>query len=102
MKILHVIPSLDVGGTEKIVLELCRGLDKRSFEQAVVALKGGGRTEKALKESGISVTCLGSSDSFAAGLAELPWLYQALKKKISDFSPQVLHTWLSRANFIGR
>ncbi|TMD92085.1 MAG: glycosyltransferase [Chloroflexi bacterium] len=35
-RVVHLLPGLGVGGSERLVLELCNGLDRRRFEQHVV------------------------------------------------------------------
>lgn len=102
MKILHIIPNLDIGGTEKILLELCRGLDSRQFQHLVLSLKAGGQTEQELRRLSVPVEILNSADSFGLGLADLPRLYFRIRQTIKNFGPDILHTWLSRANVIGR
>ncbi len=102
MRILHIIPSLGVGGTEKILLELCRGLDRNQFQCEVVALKDGGETIQRLRDAGIPVETLGTPSSIVSGLLDLPRLYLALRKKIQEKNPDIVHTWLTRANTLGR
>ena len=35
-RVVHLLPGMGVGGSERLVLELCRHLDPRRFEQHVV------------------------------------------------------------------
>ncbi|MBI2118258.1 MAG: glycosyltransferase [Elusimicrobia bacterium] len=102
MKILHVIPSLGIGGTEKVLLQVCRALESKSLRHAVVALKVGGATEESLKRIPIPVRVLNSSNSFWSGILDFPRLYSDLKEIIAEVSPEIVHTWLSRANILGR
>lgn len=102
IKILHIIPSLGVGGTEKMLLELCRGLDKTRFENSVIALKSGGATAQALTREGVAFRVLNSPDSFLPGLLDMFPLHVRLKNVIRKISPDVIHTWLTRANVAGR
>lgn len=102
MKILHIIPNLGIGGTEKILLELCRALEGADYQNRVVCLKSGSETMEELRKIPVLVTALNSADSFLGGVAEFPKLLFRLKKIISDFSPHIVHTWLTRANVIGR
>jgi len=102
MKVLHVIPSLGVGGTEKMLRELCRGLDRARFENTVVALKSGGKTADDLEASGVSVTTLNSPDGFLPGFVDQVRLYARLRACFEKERPQIVHTWLTRANVIGR
>lgn len=102
VKILHVIPSLGVGGTEKMLLELCRGLDRSRFNPSVVSLKTGGATANNLMRENIRVYPLNSPDSFWQGALDGPRLWLELRRKIREISPDIIHTWLTRANVIGR
>ena len=102
VKILHVIPSLGVGGTEKMLLELCRGLDRSRFTPSVVSLKTGGATANNLMRENVRVHPLNSPDNFWQGALDGPRLWVELRKKIRETSPDILHTWLTRANVIGR
>ena len=102
MKILHVIPSLGIGGTEKMLYELCRGLDAQRFKCGVVALKSGGAAGEKLSGLGVPVEVLGSPDGFVSGVLALPGLYARLKSSIRKSAPDIVHTWLTRANVLGR
>ncbi len=102
MKILHVIPSLGIGGTEKMLFELCRGLDRNRFQNEVVALKTGGAAAQKLRSAGFSVRILNSPDGFLPGLAAFPLLFFDLKLAIRESKPDIVHTWLTRANVMGR
>ncbi len=99
---MHLIPSLGVGGTEKIVLELCRRLDKDQFFNHVVALKGGGPTQVELEKLGIKVTLLNWSNQFFPALFDFPRVYTGLKRQMHVYAPDIVHTWLTRANVPGR
>ncbi len=46
IKILHVIPSLDTGGAERLLLDICKTIDSSIFELVVVCFKRGGLWEK--------------------------------------------------------
>ncbi|MCZ6799313.1 MAG: glycosyltransferase [Nitrospirae bacterium] len=43
LKILHVVLSLDYGGTEKIVVDLVNGLPRLEFDSSVLCMDRGGR-----------------------------------------------------------
>lgn len=50
IKILHVIDSLDVGGMERIVIDVANGLDPARFEQSVCCLSRRGEMADMLRE----------------------------------------------------
>lgn len=102
VKILHIIPSLHIGGTEKMLAELCRGLKDRGFEFRVAALKGGGAAEETLRRMGVPVDLLESPGGLIGGTLDLPRIFGKLRRLCAEFGPRVVHTWLTRANVIGR
>ncbi len=102
MKILHLIPSLGIGGTEKILFELCRGLNASKFENHIVSLKSGGEAQKKISEIGVPVTLLNSPDGLISGILALPFVYAKLKTVMKGVAPDLIHTWLTRANVLGR
>ena len=102
MKILHVIPSLGVGGTEKILFELCRRMDPLKFRHSVVSLKSGGAALEALRGIPVPAIVLGCREGFWPGVFEVPRLLSDLGKVIRELSPDIIQTWLTRANVLGR
>lgn len=101
-KILHVIPNLGVGGAEKMLLAVCSGVGEPKFEHKVVSLKSGGGTADEMRKKNIGVQILNSADGFWEGALDLPRVYRELKKIMLEFSPRIVHTWLTRGNVIGR
>lgn len=102
MKILHLIPNLGIGGTEKTILELCRGLDKNRFQNFVAAIKSEGETAERLKRIPVPVTALHSAEGFLPGLLDLPRVVFKISQLILKIEPDIVHTWLTRANVVGR
>lgn len=88
VKILQLITSLNIGGTEHYLLSLVQRLDKKKYEVKVGYLKEKGHIAQEIEKEGISVYHL-----------PFPWrLFLFLKKE----KIQLLHTHLYRANIIGR
>jgi glycosyltransferase involved in cell wall biosynthesis len=56
IKILFVIGTLDVGGTERQLVALATRLDRRRFQPTVCCLSAGGPLEASLRDAGIPVT----------------------------------------------
>ena len=102
MKILHVLPSLGVGGTERTVLELCRFQQKASHVPSVVALKSGGKIAEDLQSLGIQVHILGAPSAVGAGLLDCPRLLYRLCSTMRGQPPDILHSWLTRSNVFTR
>ncbi|MBA7597473.1 D-inositol-3-phosphate glycosyltransferase [subsurface metagenome] len=88
VKILQLITSLNIGGTEHYLLSLVQRLNKRKYEVRVGYLKERGPLAEAIEREGISLYPL-----------SCPWrLFLFLRKE----RIQLLHTYLYRANIMGR
>src|SRR3989338_4702979 len=105
-KILYVITDLNIGGTEKQLAQLVLALDKDRFEPIVVGLKGWGYTADKLSEAGIAVytplTLPSPSREGGRGEGGLWNAWQLLRSVFAEHNPAIIHTWLFRANFLGR
>src|SRR6266404_1396225 len=55
ISVVHVIDSLDVGGTETQMVEVVRRLDPRLYQVTVVCLRAGGPLTATLEEKGIPI-----------------------------------------------
>lgn len=95
-KILFVIPTLDHCGAEKQLTLLAKNLPTERFEVRVVLLTRGGAYLQDLINAGIPVEIIGKKGKLS------PSAYFRLKKSISRFRPDVVHTWLFAANSYGR
>ena len=85
-KILFVNYSLDVGGIETLVLEICKRLDKDSFEPSVCAFVKNGKLQKEFEESGITVHLLEKDAGISFALPQR--IYRLLKEQSID----IVHT----------
>jgi len=92
MKIIHIITSLDDGGTEKILYNIC----KYDFnnQHIVISLKSSGKYFSKLKQIGIKVYSMKMSF-----FSILKFFY--LVKKISYIRPDIVQTWLPHADLLG-
>lgn len=101
-KILYLITDLQIGGAEKQLFELVQGLDKTRFTPFVCGLKGWGKMAQKFKEAGFPVfICSMPDNPFYHPLAACLSLIKLVKLFI-DIKPDVVHTFLFRANFVGR
>jgi glycosyltransferase involved in cell wall biosynthesis len=95
IKILHLIPTLDKGGAERLLVDLTKKIDKEKFDVEVLSLTTLGKWGFELKKSDISVASLGKKSK---GSIFVFWkLYQVLKNK----KPDILHTHLFGADLYG-
>ncbi|MDH4100946.1 MAG: glycosyltransferase [Nitrospirota bacterium] len=102
-RILYVITSSGIGGAEKQLYELVNRLDKDRFEPFVCSLKPLGGIGEMLKNEGIAIFSLDMPD--VGGIrgmgVTMRSIYRLLMLTVS-LSPHLIHTWLFRANQVGR
>jgi glycosyltransferase involved in cell wall biosynthesis len=71
-RVLHVISGIDVGGAERHLLSLCKGLVDRGFDVTVAYCKGDGELAEAFIAAGCSVFEIGiRADADPLGFAKL-------------------------------
>ncbi|MBI3097392.1 MAG: glycosyltransferase [Planctomycetes bacterium] len=95
LRIAHVITTLDPGGAEHHLLELCRGLPRERFSHRVLVLKGEATLAPAFEAAGVAVDrvpLLGAADPTAAW--RIAW-------RLAAWSPDVVHTHLFKAEVHG-
>lgn len=95
-KILYLITDLNIGGTEKQLAQLAMGLSPDHFEPIIAGLKGWGHTAAQLQEAGLEVHALGEH---GGNLLTVWKKLQALQRR---YQPDLIHTFLFRANIFGR
>ena len=89
MKILYVITSTDVGGAEKLLVELVKTVSPLHTVR-VVSLKHAGSLADELKSVGASVVSL---EMTGAGLG----CVSKLAEEVKTFQPDIVHAMLFRA-----
>lgn len=95
IKILQIISSLDRGGAERVMADLCRGLDKEKFEVRVIVLKRLGPLSADLTKAGIDFELFGLPFKFGV------FKIGKLTSLIREFAPDVVHTHLFASDFYG-
>lgn len=94
-RILHLITSLDVGGTEMMLLKTMPQLQK-TFDNTVCCILGRGPIGDRLKETGITVTYLNLQ-----GITDIGVFFR-LWRVIREARPDILSTYLIHADLLGR
>ena len=94
--ILHLVTSLDVGGTQRMLLRLVRALDAAEFPARVVTLVPGGALAGEFEAAGIPVEALG----LRPGSVDPRGLWR-LRRVLRRERPDVLQTWLCHADLLG-
>jgi len=99
-KILYLITDLNIGGTEKMLYELVTRIDRAKFNPLVCGLKGWGYYAKKIKNTGIPVITLNVDRGipFLKNFQVILSLAKIIRKEKID----LVHTFLFRANFLGR
>jgi glycosyltransferase involved in cell wall biosynthesis len=96
MQIIHLITSLDVGGTETALYRLLASMDRSTFENRVICLIPPGPVGEKIASLGIPVTSLNMPPGrpTLAGFIQLISLLRKTK-------PDILQTWLYHADLLG-
>ena len=96
VRIAFCITDLDVGGAERMFVELVTRLDRLRWEPRVYCLSGPGALVARLQAAKIPVTCFGAKSVRHLGV--IPRLAAELK----TFSPALIQCFLFHANVVGR
>jgi len=88
IKIIHILPSLDRGGAEKITVDLLLSLDPERFAPQLILFKWGGFWEGKLAGKNIPVTILKKHGRFD------PLNFWHLLQTLKKIKPQIVHTHL--------
>jgi glycosyltransferase involved in cell wall biosynthesis len=102
-RILYIITSSGVGGSELALWRLLRRLDRARWEATVVSLKPPGEIAARIRSLGIEVFSLGVGDETGA-FAALELLVEAgrLPRLLGGRSFDIVHSVLFRAHLLGR
>ncbi len=93
---MHLITGLDLAGSQMMLVNLLRGMDRERFDSVVVSLQDGGPRRSELEGMGIPVFSLGMGWGVPnpAGLVRLLLLVRRER-------PDVLQSWLYHADLLG-
>jgi glycosyltransferase involved in cell wall biosynthesis len=94
---LLLITTFDIGGAERVYVDLANGLARRGYRVIAAALQTrSGDVARALAGSGVATVGLGMRGKFDAGV--VPRLVRLLRRERVD----VLYTFLIHAHLVGR
>jgi glycosyltransferase involved in cell wall biosynthesis len=94
--LLHVIPTLNIGGAEKQLALLLRGLDRRRFAPVVACTTLAGPLRDEIESAGTPVRVFGKRRGAD------PLLVWRLARWMRRLRPDLVHTWMFTANTWGR
>ncbi len=98
-KVLHFISSLDVGGAERMLVNLVLSespQEDQSKKPVIVTLRSGGAFEKALFNHGVKVYPLNMNSAW-----DFPRTVWMLAKLLRSERPDILKCWMYYCNVIG-
>lgn len=95
-KICYVIGTLEIGGTERQLLRLCRDIDKNRFLPVVISLRCGGHLKEDFEKYGIRVIEVGKK--YKIDFLFFLRLIHILHKE----KPDILQTFMFTSNTWGR
>ena len=95
-RILHIIPTFERAGAEKLLLLLASGLPRDRFEVHVCSLERGGPLRAEFHKADIPTMVIGKR--WEAD----PLAYTRLHRYIRRLRPDLVHTWLFAAGAYGR
>jgi sugar transferase (PEP-CTERM/EpsH1 system associated) len=94
IRIVHVVTTLNIGGLEKVVLDLVRCRTQGVFSAQVVCLDAAGVLDQRFSEVGVPVETIGTAGS-------VPRRILKLARRLRQLRPQVLHTHNPQAHLHG-
>jgi glycosyltransferase involved in cell wall biosynthesis len=87
VRLLQVVPSLAIGGLERVVETLTRTVDRDRFEVAVACLREKGPFAEGLESEGFEVHVTSPTPGHPSR-----WAFRALRHFIREWGPDVVHT----------
>jgi glycosyltransferase involved in cell wall biosynthesis len=103
IRLFYLITGTSVGGAEKALFDLSTSLDRTRYEVTVASLKDKGLIAQQLETEGIEVISLGLNEgSKLSGLFSSLFMVFKVERELKRRKADILHTFLFRANFIGR
>ena len=95
ISVCHVITSLEIGGAQQLLRQLCDSLSPPEFEHCVICLSGETELAARFRENGIRVSCLNVTRIYQ-GLSGILRLRRILRQE----QPHIVHTWLYHADLM--
>jgi glycosyltransferase involved in cell wall biosynthesis len=99
-RVLHIIPSLKKGGAERLVIDICKGLNSSGmFESKLIVF----RSENEYKNLSLEVQIeIIPSEVKLSVLKKNKFNVLALQKAIESYKPHFIHTHLFEAEIVSR
>jgi glycosyltransferase involved in cell wall biosynthesis len=95
IRLVFLIRNLAIGGAERQLVTLAKGLDRSIFEVTVLCLYGGGELTRELTNTGVSVISLEKSSRW--DLARFSLRFVTVLRRLQ---PDILHSYLTGQNLL--
>jgi glycosyltransferase involved in cell wall biosynthesis len=95
MRIVHLLENLNMGGAERVVIDLVREQQRGGHDCAVICLFQPGAMAHELMDAGIPVTALYKSDGPSPGAL------RRLRQRLREHRAEVLHSHNAMAHYYG-
>lgn len=96
MRIVFIITGLSTGGAEMMLLKVLERLDRQRFSPHVISLTTLGELAPRIEALGISVDAMGIKPDLPN-----PSGFFRLVRLLRRLNPDVVHTWMYHADFLG-
>jgi hypothetical protein len=96
IRVVHVLPSLEVGGAETVATRLLAGSDRSRFSHMALTLLGGGELEASLRVAGVPVDAMAPMNSRGLNLRQV----LDVAARLRALQPDVVHCWMYHANLV--
>ena len=94
LRVLHLIPTLNAGGAERVVLELCARMKDQGVDVSVISLFGSGPLHMEFESRGVDIEVIPGHSWLRA--------FRIVWQRIHKEHPNVIHSHLFGADVIGR
>jgi len=99
IKILYLVTELKTGGVKTLILGLVKKLDRKKFEPVVVSITPIAEIGKKIEEEGVKVLSLSANFKY---IRYSPLIVLRLISIINKEKPEILHSHIFSADFLGR
>jgi glycosyltransferase involved in cell wall biosynthesis len=95
IKLVHIIGRLAGGGAEKLLLDLCRKIDKESFDVTVFVIQEDNPLQQQFEDAGIKLKFFGKK-----GKTDFS-VIKRMAEQLKVLKPEIVHTHLFEADYFG-
>ncbi|HHX00573.1 MAG TPA: glycosyltransferase [Acholeplasmataceae bacterium] len=96
INIAYIVPSLDIGGSEKKVLDLASGLNRNLFKPIIITITKTGKLLGKASEFNIPVYCVNKKSKFDV------FVVKRISKILKENSIDIVHVFTSTGKLWGR